>query len=357
MLEFDLQLIEKKLAKANAIIKKIAENNQYITPIVPADYKLFRTFFNKAARHTYGNSWIYVTQSAFGIGPEKLGYKYYDGKNLCALSIYPKIEQPDVMMFYWIRPLGNAILPIIIDLAEKIKQEHGVYTYVKKLFPKQSDFLLKNGFISAEGFPWHSSTHSEDDTYPELIYDREQTRQAILAATKRSCLGGIARGVAKLQRDNKIAVTTINFQNQAWDIVKTYFSEYSSFSNKPNVSSPIDYYNMIFGEQPIGDDIDKRIVLVNEKPAGFYILTRNKKIDTTIPYGCIMLRQFYKYLADYWLLMLFDTEETKYINLGGSEDAGIHGFKNKYMPAKKNHMCWVTNYQLSQVEIAKQTDG
>ena len=67
----DSQLVEKELKQANNIIKEIAAENEYITPISPADHVLFEGMFDKEDQHTYGNSWIYVTQGTYGIGPNK----------------------------------------------------------------------------------------------------------------------------------------------------------------------------------------------------------------------------------------------------------------------------------------------
>ncbi len=132
---YSLEQYKKKLEKVNSIIKNIADENQFITPITLADYPLFESFFDLETKHTYGNSWIYVTQGTFGIGPEKLGYKYYDGKNLCTLSIYPKIEQPDTIMLYWVRPMGEGVLPIIAKIANQFKQKYGICYSVKKISP------------------------------------------------------------------------------------------------------------------------------------------------------------------------------------------------------------------------------
>jgi len=340
----ELKQHKEKLERVNNIIRDIASKTPNITPIVPADQTLFEEFFTKEERHTYGNSWLYITQSAFGIGSEDLGYKYYDGKNLCALSIHPKIEQPDIIMLYWIRPMGEEILPIIIDLAEKIKQKYNVYSYVKKLFSDQYEFLLQHGFRSTTEFPWHSTTHSEDDTYPELIFDREKTKAAIFDSPKRSRLGRILREVRKLGRDNTIEITSVDFQKHAWEIVNHYFTKYSEFASKINISSPFDYYNMIFLDDSRNDNIEKKIMVVNDNPVGFYVLMHDDRMDTTNLYSCITLRQQYKYLTDYFFINMFDTGKTKYINIGGSEDEGIHIFKSKYQPIKEDIMYWATNY-------------
>jgi hypothetical protein len=339
----DLKQYKKKLEHVNNIIRDIASKNPNITPITAKNYVLFEEFFAKEEKHTYGNSWIYVTQGTFGIGPENLGYKYYDGKNLCAIAIYPKIEQPDIIMLYWIRPMGENILSIIVELSEKIKQEYDVCSYVKKLFPEQYEFLLQHGFRSAKYFPWHSSAHSEDDTYPELIYDTKLTKQAIITSSRRSNLGSTLRNVEVLIRNNNIEMCEGNLQQQAWDIVNNYFLNYKEFASKPNISTPYDYYNMIFRDFN-NDNIERKIILVNGEPSGFVVLRRDKESNFTVPYCSIMLRQRYKRLADYYFIDLFKNESMKYINAGGSEDEGMHNFKQKYFPVQENLMCWATNY-------------
>jgi hypothetical protein len=104
---------------------------------------------------------------------------------------------------------------------------------------------------------------------------------------------------------------------------------------------------MIFHDHCYLDEaIEKKVMLVNSQPIGFYVLLRNKKFDVANLYACITLRQHYKYLADYLFIKLFDSEKVKYLNIGGSEDQGIHNFKSKYKPIKENSMHWVTNYSL-----------
>lgn len=342
-----LQQYDKKLEKVNSIIQKIAAETKNITPMLPADYALFDEFFDKEERHTYGNSWIYVTQGTYGIGPEKLGYKYHDGENLCTMAIFPKLEQPDIIMLYWIRPLGPGMMPIIAKLAEEIKQKYGICSYVKKLFPDQYEYLLQHGFRSAKEFPWHSSAHSEDDTYPELIFDREKTCEAIAEAVSRSKLGNTFRKTLKLARENIIETTCDDFQESAWQIVNTYFRRHGEFARGINISTPFDYYNIIFQNlSRKKNNVTKQIVLVNKAPAGFYALEQNKNFNYTCLFASIMLRQDYKYLMDHFFISMLNNETTQFINVGGSEDEGLHAFKNKFKPLKQKIMFWATNYSL-----------
>ncbi len=103
------------LSEVNKILDEIASSDPRISPVTLDDYALFQRFFDKEDKHTYGNSWTYVTQGVYGVGPNNLGYKYYDGDRLSIVALYPRIENPNVDMFYWIRPMGRGVEKIISD--------------------------------------------------------------------------------------------------------------------------------------------------------------------------------------------------------------------------------------------------
>ncbi|MBN1684284.1 MAG: hypothetical protein JW855_02455 [Gammaproteobacteria bacterium] len=333
-----------KLKKANRVLEEIAKTIPHITPVTPADRALFEDFFNREARHTYGNSWIYVTQGVYGIGPNNLGYKYYDGENLCMLCIYPKIEQPDILMMYWVRPLGNSMLDIIAALATQIQKKYGISCYVKKLFKDQYDYLVAKGFKDARLFPWHSSCPLEDDTFPEMIFNRIETLNAVRTSGRKKDIGNSFREALKLAWDNKMELTEKNFSKNAFKITQQYFEDLYKNTKKINISSVIDYINMI-SDSFYGDNI-RKLILVNDVPMGFFITQTSTIFNTNNIYAHFALRERLKYLSDYLLIKLFETCGSTYINWGGSEDIGIHRFKAKYHPIKKNKMYWVTNYPL-----------
>lgn len=342
----NLQQYEKNLEKANSIISKIASDYKYITPIALADSVLFEDFFAREVRHTYGDSCIYLTQGTYGIGPKKLGYKYFDGKNIAVLTVHPKIEDRNILMMYWARPMGTDILNIIIRLTEEIRQKYGIYSYVKKLFPEQYQYLLQHGFNNAREFPWHSSAHSEDDTYPEIVYNREKTLSAICDATRSSSLGRVKRGMAKIKRDHKIEIIDFDncdFKKNAWGVVNKYFLERERLADKVNVSVPADYYNMIFYNHAL--NVHRKILFVDGKPMGLSIVEYNNKFDIANIYCCLALREHHKYLMDILKLSIFERQTSKYINSGGSEDPGMHEFKRKYKPIEKNVMYTATNHK------------
>lgn len=338
------EALENKLKKSNEIILAIAETEKYISPVIPEDYQLFEDFFEKEERHTYGNSWVYVTQGVCGIGPQNLGYKYYDGQNLCMLGISPKIEPPHQIILYWIRPLGKEMPKIIVDYSQKIKKKYGISSYVKKLFSDQYELFLSHGFKSSQEFPWHSSSHAEDDTYPELILDVNSILTAIRIASKRSSLGRSFREITKLADRHHIAITEVDFESHAWSVAKLYFEDYV-LNRKKNFSCEWDYYNPIF-QNPKRTSLIRNLVQVDSVPMGFYIIDQQKRFETASLYSMIVLKNHYKYLPDYILLKIAERHGFKYINLGGSEDSGIHNFKLKYKPVTTQTMHWATNYFL-----------
>jgi hypothetical protein len=329
------------LKKANLLIKEIASENSFFSPITLSDLPLFNKFFKKEP-HTYGNSWTYVTQGMYGLGANNLGYKYYDGKNLAAVAVYPKIDQPEINVFYWVRPMGPKILDIISLSAKNLLKKKGIPTYVKKIFKKQYQYLLKKGFKSTKSFPWHSTCPSEDDTYPELIFDVQKTLSLLSAPPRTSNIRKSYRKAVSIEKKNKVVINDVNFNRKAWKITKSFFSSEFIKKKKTNVSNEYDYYNPIFNNNQ-RKSLIKNIFYVNDVPLGYYIAEKQNRLYTSI-YALIVLRDKIQYLTDYALFTLLKNCPTKYINIGGSEDEGIHNFKKKFKPSFQIEMCWATYY-------------
>lgn len=325
------------LAKANELISVIAKHNKYISPVSLDDYELFKSFFEKEP-HSYGNSWIYITQGVYGIGPNKLGYKYYDGDNLSIIISYPRLEDPNTLMVYWVRPMGKDITKKIAAISKEIYNQFKVNSYVKKIYKKQLDELIELGFISSENHPWHSFSHAEDDTYPEMIFDVAKSLEKTHTAGKKKNIKRSYKESIKFAKSNKIEVNEVDFKENAWQITNKFFEDRAKYQTKPNLSNPGDYFNPIYSND-MNKSIMHKIFWVNGEPKGYYILEKmNNKFSSV--YALISDRQSYQYLNDYILLNVFQNSPTPFINLGGSEDIGIHNFKKKYKPIEENQMFW-----------------
>jgi len=330
----------RNLKKANALIGDIARENKFITPITPKDFPLFQKFFAKEP-HTYGNSWTYVTQGMYGIGPKNLGYKYYDGKNLSAVAIYPKIEQPNLNVFYWVRPMGPTILDKIREISSSLLSQKSIPTYAKKLFKNQFDYLAAYGFKDTKNFPWHSSCPSEDDTHPEQIFDVKKTLTLAETLPRKKHLRKSTIRASKLKTNNRIVTSDKYFKRDAWRISKQFFS--SDISKKKTIiSDQYDYYNMIFSNIE-RSSLTKNIVYVNDRPLGYYLLEKQDN-DYSSLYALIILRERLKFLTDFLLLYILQKLTTPHLNMGGSEDQGIYDFKIKYFPIQELKMYWATNF-------------
>lgn len=338
------------LNKANQLLNEISSKNPCFSPITLNDFPLFEKFFQKEP-HTYGNSWTYITQGMYGTGPYNLGYKYYDGKNLSAVTIYPKIEQPDINVFYWIRPMGPTVLDIIVDFSKKLLKKN-VPTYVKKIFKNQFIYLKTKGFNDVSQFPWHTTAPLEDDSFPEQIYDVKRTIELSKTLPRKKHLRKSVVRTIQLEKKNFIQITDQNFQNRAWQVSQAFFR--LKLIKKKFLSDENDYYNMIFSN-PSRETLIKKVFIVNNEPLGFYLMEQQNNLYSSL-YALIVLRNRLKYLSDFALLYIFRTTKTPFLNLGGSENEGIHNFKLKYYPQREQKMFWATNYKfiLDQVTFAKQ---
>ncbi len=330
----------KNLARANKLLREIAKKDKKITPVTPKDEELFLKFF-KTEPHTYGNSWIYVTQGMFGIGPYGLGYKYYDGKNLSAVAIYPKIEQQDLHCFYWVRPMGPEILEVIDVLAKTILKHYSIPTYVKKIFKDQAINLKKRGFKNTSGFPWHSSCASEDDTFPEQIFEVKKTIELSQTLPRKKHLKKSVIRVNQLKSNHNIKVHDLD-QEEAWKLTKEFFHSNIINEKKINISDEFDYKNMILNNN--FKNVIKKMVIVDDIPLGYYIMEKQNNLYSSL-YGLIVLRNKLKYLVDYMLLYVFNNTQTPFLNIGGSEDEGLDKFKKKYYPTSEQKMYWVTLFR------------
>lgn len=331
----------KNLITANKIINEIAKANKNITPVTLSDLPLFQSFFDREP-HTYGNSWTYVTQGVYGIGPNNLGYKYYDGKNLSMVCVYPKIEQPDVNVFYWIRPMGTDILEIISDISGQIKNIFSVPSYVKKLFKNQYDILLQNGFTGIEKFPWHTLSWEEDDTFPEQIVDVNKTVGLSKTLSRKKHLRKSYVRTLQLNSEYDIKISTKNFEKITWDLTRDFFESKIIKDKKSFLSNENDYYNMIFANNN-NSKVLRGYVSVNNRPLGYYVMEEQSSSYTSL-YALIVLRDKLKFLVDLLLLEILKSIKTPYLNMGGSEDDGIHEFKKKFYPVNELDMFWVTNH-------------
>ncbi len=330
----------RDLKKANHLIAEIARENKYISPVSFKDFDLFQKFFKKEP-HTYGNSWTYVVQGKYGVGPYGLGYKYYDGKNLSSFSVYPKMEQPDVLCVYWTRPMGPNILDIINKYTKELLKLHATPSYVKKIFKDQFLYLKKKGFKDTSGFPWHSSCPSEDDTYPEIIVDAKAT---IENKSRRETIKNILKRYSSLSSRVIVGKITNDTQRQkAWKVAQDFFQQHLT-SLSENISTSEDFYNVIFKSKYPGHELF--LILENTLPRGVFDLNQlNKKYYSS--YMALMLREECRNLNEFSIIYRCYHILKKgglFLNLGGSETEGLNQFKIKFSIASTNQMYWATYY-------------
>jgi len=274
----------------------------------------------------------------YGIGKDGLGFKYFDGKNLCAVCVYPKIETPEVNMFYWVRPMGDTILDVIKNVSNDIKFSK----YIKKLHIEQYTYLKKFGFIDVKDYPWYSTIPAEDDTFPEKILDVKKT---IIIANKLGKTRQLNRTLMNFKyykRNKQLSEASIFDENmKTWNVLSKFF-EYIKSKGLANVSTPYDYHNLIYGIVK-KDTIIEKLILLDNEPIGFYLAEiQNSKYASL--YATITNRKVYNNLTDYIMFDLFarlQDKGVKYLNLGGSEHKSLNDFKDKFRPVESKKMLWL----------------
>jgi hypothetical protein len=328
------------LKTANKLISDIALSNKNITPITLDDYDLFSRFF-KQEEHSYGNSWTYVTQGVYGIGPNNLGYKYYDGTNLSVVTFYPRHGNADDHIFYWIRPMGPTVMDAIANFAKELLANKGYPTYVKKIFKSQFDTLINYGFKDTSEFPWFEMAPMEDDTYPEQVLCVEDT---LAAATTADRLSQIKRSYRYYKQYKKLGNVTLDslyhHRDNAFSVLDDFFT-YQASRNKYNISKPQDYYNIVTNKIDCMECIEN-MILTDDGCAGFTFIEKQEQ-NFASQYATITLRKNFNHLSDFIIFHnLFELKEKgiKYLNLGGSESPELDKFKNKFKPAITQQMYW-----------------
>jgi hypothetical protein len=324
------------LKAANRIIEQIAKNNKYISPISIDDYDLFRSFFDKQA-HSYGNSWVYITQRMYGVGLNNLGYKFYDGNNLSAICVYPKIEEPEVNAFYWVRPMGKNIVDKIGKFSKLLLSKYQMPVYIAKLFKDNYDSLLYQGFKDVSEYPWAKVSPAEDDTYPEIIIDIEKTLD--YKSVKRN----LRLALKKYKKSYKtIYVEGVNNgagRDRAWEVAGKFFKQ-KLISLEHNLSNKYDYHNIIYNK--IKKNNHLFIIKNEEEDLGMFnvsIIDNNYACS----YASLALREKIPSLGDFSVINICDflkNKGVKYLNVGGSELEGLDKFKRKFVTYKTNKMYW-----------------
>ncbi len=327
----------RDLKQANQLIADIAKKYKEITPLATKDIPIFKKFFVNEP-HTYGNSWTYITQGKYGIGPNGIGYKYYDGKNLSSFSVYPHMEIPNTICVYWTRPMGPTILDIIEKISKNLLKEFGTPTYIKKIFQDQHNYLIQKGFKETTEFPWHFESPSEDDTFPEVIVDAKATINNIL---RRETVRNALKRYRSLKSVVSIKKITNEKQRQlAWQIAQNFFKQ-NLKTLESNISTCNDFYNPIFASRYSENELF--LIMQNLTPRGIFDL---EKLDNNYYaiYMSLMLRERLRNLNEFSIIYRCNKlleNGGLYLNMGGSETEGLNAFKNKFHILNANKMYWV----------------
>jgi hypothetical protein len=272
------------------------------------------------------------------MGENGLGYKYYDGESISAISMYNKLDNDSQLAVYWVNPKGARILEIIANHAKRILQEFGIHTYVKKIDEVTYKQLLDLGFKSTGENPWLREIHSEDDTYPEAILEVKNTFSVAERLGNTRQLKRALKIFKSYLKNDEIEIKDVSENKEdAWFIVNKFFKERYS-----NISSPNDYFNLIFREYD--ESVIRKVLYYKNQPAGFFFVKIQNPIYASL-YASITLRAITNSISDFLyfsVLARLRKMGVKYLNLGGSEIISLKEYKDKFKPIKYIQHYWAT---------------
>lgn len=340
--------------KANTLMAELAQLLPHVTPVIIDDIPLFQRFFaleREHGRENHGLGYSYLIQAMNRIGPlggPQLGYKYHDRDVLIPIVVYPRMGSLENLAVYFILPMSDDAnfgiqgLDQVINMTKQIREAgYKEPIYVKKVFTEQADYLRERGFQHISVLPWHSSAHSEDDTYPELIYNCQETLDLAQTSARQTRINREYRYLKNLQERLQVETSSERFNEAAWSVTTSFFESIRN-KKKTNLSDPADYYNMIFNN-PEREGLVREAVYVSGEPVAFYIMETQPGSEVTNYYAALALRNEYNYLGAINFFRMFESTEAQYGNLGGSEDIGLHRFKEKFKPVSERKMHWVVN--------------
>lgn len=316
------------------------QTDPLITSIKSDDYTLFRSFGNG-----YKNMLTYNAQAVNGWNPKgishhKLGLKYYDRRNLATIGYFQRYTSSS---HFHLIPC-EAKTEKVIELAKLLFRISDFPVYIKKISRQQQEELLSmpNFKIVNQTNGWYKEAPLEDDTFPEQILEVEVTLAELQKSRKESQLKDkYVR--AKRRYEEKVHFEQYNADNQeqrriALEIVDKFFSIQREKNN--HLSLAQDYYNLV-NLKPEHTTFWSSLLHVGDIPAGFYVAERNGNFAHL--YANIALHDQFPYLSEF--LMVHILQELKQsgitlVNVGGSETAGLHHFKQKFEPVREEQMWW-----------------
>lgn len=331
---------DAKTRLAEGVIKRFGGRVSYITG---KDRQLFRDFRLLDTTKTYGNSFYYVCQAANGLGPDRLGLKYFDGKMLAGIGIGNRFSLGGNWHFHVVNPMGEFNPESIRMLCQHLLELSGTPVFVKKLTDNEQDQLLNIGFSRIEEYPWHAQAMEEDDTFAEQILDVNAVLEKIQVYQRSGLKTNYRYFLSKFGEQTTSEFLDEHNAAEAQDIVNKFF-EYLDVKQL-HISQISDYDNIIH-HPPLGMN-DKayfsRLIRIGGKAAALFAMEPVSD-DTVGLYASITLHQEFPNLSEYLIVeccRILQKAGYRYLNLGGSETSGLFGFKEKFSPVAYNKMQWV----------------
>ena len=302
-----------------SLVKKIPQG---VSPIIPADQILYKSYFSKSKHRGYACSWPYIIQACRNLG--HLGYKYHFDHSLVSIGAHQN-------HYVVVCPLGLAfgalktLLPTLKELSKKP-------VFIKHLNPNGISEL---NLVSMSEFPWHPNHPHDDSTFPEPIID----------------LNLLAKQGIRGPKFSKLRLRINRFRNAYGDYPlqfipydPEYFPQHQKQAKKVILkwSAPdrhrLEVYSNLLG-CPDNQGLNYLLKLGKQICGVFIAGIIDSK--TAGVYANICDWQQYPGLSEMalyqFLMLMFHQHGIERCNLGGSETYALHKFKLKFQPSELKH--------------------
>jgi hypothetical protein len=301
----------------------------YSLPVTQADQAWWQKYQNweGAESFAYANSPIYLLQAA-----RNLHLIYHDPTILLTIT---KRNHEWIIIVHRLQNVAS-----LLALSQLITQKTGEQIIIAKIGLKEKTKLLKAGFAE------YSSFALTDDFFPEVL----------ISLTGIEDLGGgklmkVRQKVAKAQRDygKRLSFADLCLENsqdaravvEAWAEIKLAENPSGAFT-KQELCEP--YYPFLFRLSGIRQHVPviATMLYLDHKPVGFGVLGEisEKCMGQYANLVCLPITGLFDLLA---VTGFRKAKQLGYqlVNLGGSEEEGLHNFKLKFNWVAQMNKYWV----------------
>ncbi len=318
-----------------------------IKPLTKSAWLAAADLYEASATPDYADSWTYVTQAANGHDLElsPTGYYAKGTQAFCVAGIFPRPHTGELAV-HLINPAGPRAAALVAKLCMEIRRVCDCAIYLKKAdLELCRDLEATGNFTWDDSMAWHPQAPQEDDTYPVLLLDVDQSLALFEAGRLNQVRDKYARFLNRTkQREVAWHPLSPKRYTDARAVIQRFF--HFKAEDHIDISKPCDYENMLTNssESWNADSLVRQICSIDGQAAAILVMERIGKSNALGLYCNLALYQDHKYLSEFVIhraLKVAKEREFRYLNIGGSESQGLHTFKQKFHPVDQETRRWL----------------